>query len=334
MIKFALMGAGRIGKMHAAIINSHPGSSLKYVFDTNTGFSEQVAKANNSKVAKSPEEAITSSEVDAVLIASATPTHTRFITMAAKAGKAIFCEKPIDLDIGKVNQCMEEIKGINVPLQIGFNRRFDKSHAKAQQARVNKEIGELEMLIITSRDPEPPGIEYLKAAGGFFRDTTIHDFDLSRFILGDDPIIQISAFGDALFDENAKKTKDLDTAMFIMRSKSGVLIHVNNSRRAVYGYDQRVEVFGSKGMIISDNQIPNSIKIFDKYKTNAQDPIHFFFIERYEQAYKDQFNAFMESIKNKTKPKVTFEDGRNALIIANAAYQSLESRKTIDINFN
>ena len=334
MIKFALMGAGRIGKMHATIINSHPGASLKYVFDTNTGFSEQVAKANNSKVAKSPEEAITSSEVDAVLIASATPTHTRFITMAAKAGKAIFCEKPIDLDIGKVNQCMEEIKGINVPLQIGFNRRFDKSHAKAQLARANKEIGELEMLIITSRDPEPPGIEYLKAAGGFFRDTTIHDFDLSRFILGDDPIIQISAFGDALFDENAKKTKDLDTAMFIMRSKSGVLIHVNNSRRAVYGYDQRVEVFGSKGMIISDNQIPNSIKIFDKYKTNAQDPIHFFFIERYEQAYKDQFNAFMESIKNKTKPKVTFEDGRNALIIANAAYQSLESQKTIDINFN
>jgi len=334
MIKFALMGAGRIGKMHAKIINSHPDANLNYVYDINTTFSEQVAKENHSKVAKSPEEAINSNEVDAVLIASATPTHTKFITMAAKAGKAIFCEKPIDLDIGKVNQCRDEIKGINVPLQIGFNRRFDRSHAKAQQARVNKEIGELEMLIITSRDPEPPGIEYLKAAGGFFRDTTIHDFDLSRFILGDDPIIQISAFGDALFDENAKKTKDLDTAMFVMRSKSGVLIHINNSRRAVYGYDQRVEVFGSKGMIISDNQVPNSVKIFDKHKTNAQDPIQFFFIERYEQAYKDQFNAFMNSIKNKTKPKVTFEDGRNALIIANAAYQSLESRKIIDINFN
>ncbi len=334
MIKFALMGAGRIGKMHAKIINSHPDANLNCVYDINTTFSEQVAKENHSKVAKSPEEAINSNEVDAVLIASATPTHTKFITMAAKAGKAIFCEKPIDLDIGKVNQCRDEIKGINVPLQIGFNRRFDRSHAKAQQARVNKEIGELEMLIITSRDPEPPGIEYLKAAGGFFRDTTIHDFDLSRFILGDDPIIQISAFGDALFDENAKKTKDLDTAMFVMRSKSGVLIHINNSRRAVYGYDQRVEVFGSKGMIISDNQVPNSIKIFDKHKTNAQDPIQFFFIERYEQAYKDQFNAFMNSIKNKTKPKVTFEDGRNALIIANAAYQSLESRKIIDINFN
>ena len=334
MINFALMGAGRIGKMHAKIINTHPESNLKFVYDTNTEFTEQVAKANNSKVAKSAEEAINSNEIDAVLIASATPTHTKFITMAAKAGKAIFCEKPIDLDINKVNQCWEEIKGINVPLQIGFNRRFDNSHAKAQQARASKEIGELEMLIITSRDPEPPGIEYLKAAGGFFRDTTIHDFDLSRFILGDDPIIQISAFGNALFDENVKKTKDLDTAMFIMRSKSGVLIHINNSRRAVYGYDQRVEVFGSKGMVISDNQIPNSLKTFNKSKTNAQDPIHFFFIERYEQAYKDQFTAFMQSIKNKIKPKVTFQDGRSALIIANAAYRSLESGKTIDINFN
>jgi len=334
MINFALMGAGRIGKMHAEIINAHPEASLKYVYDPNAKFSELVAKNNNSKVANSPEEAINSKEVDAVLIASATPTHTQFITMAAKAGKGIFCEKPIDLDINKVNECMDKIKGFDVPLQIGFNRRFDHSHAKAQLARVNKDIGDLEMIIITSRDPEPPGIEYLKAAGGFFRDTTIHDFDLSRFILGDDPIIQISAFGDALFDVNAKQTNDLDTAMFIMRSKSGVLIHINNSRRAVYGYDQRVEVFGSKGMVISDNQTPSSLKSYNKSSTSSKDPIHFFFIERYAQAYKDQFNDFVETVKNKTKPKVTFEDGRNALIIANAAYESFESGKTININFD
>ena len=334
MINFALMGAGRIGKMHAEIINAHPEASLKYVYDPNAKFSELVAKNNNSKVANSPEEAINSKEVDAVLIASATPTHTQFITMAAKAGKGIFCEKPIDLDINKVNECMDKIKGFDVPLQIGFNRRFDHSHAKAQLARVNKDIGDLEMIIITSRDPEPPGIEYLKAAGGFFRDTTIHDFDLSRFILGDDPIIQISAFGDALFDVNAKQTNDLDTAMFIMRSKTGVLIHINNSRRAVYGYDQRVEVFGSKGMVISDNQTPSSLKSYNKSSTSSKDPIHFFFIERYAQAYKDQFNDFVETVKNKTKPKVTFEDGRNALIIANAAYESFESGKTININFD
>ena len=334
MINFALMGAGRIGKMHAEIIDAHPEANLQYVYDVNLEFAKQITNQNNSKVSKSAEEAITSPEVDAILIASATPTHTQFITMAAKAGKAIFCEKPIDLDINKVNKCMEEIKGINVPLQIGFNRRFDNSHAKAQKARINKDIGDLEMLIITSRDPEPPGIDYLKAAGGFFRDTTIHDFDLSRFILGDDPIVQISAFGEALFDDNAKKQKDHDTAMFIMKSKSGVLIHINNSRRAVYGYDQRVEVFGSKGMVISDNQTPSSLINYNKISTGAKDPIHFFFIERYAQAYKDQFNDFVKTIKNKTKPKVTFEDGRNALIIANAAYESLVSGKTTNISFD
>ena len=333
MLKFALMGAGRIGKMHADIIHAHPEASLKYIFDVNSEFAKQISNRTGCEVANSAEEAINSADVDAVLIASATPTHTKFITMCAKAGKAIFCEKPIDLDIKKVNECMQEIKGIDVPLQIGFNRRFDNSHAKAQQARVNKEIGDLEMIIITSRDPEPPGIDYLNAAGGFFRDTTIHDFDLSRFILGEDPIIQVSAFGENLFDENVGKAKDLDTAMFILKSKSGVLIHINNSRRAVYGYDQRVEVFGSKGMIISENQTPTSVKKFTNSMTESKDLIHFFFIERYVQAYRDQFSDFLNTVKNKTKPKVTFEDGRNALIIANAAYESYNSGKVINISY-
>ena len=333
MVNFSLMGAGRIGKMHAEIISAHPNANLKYVYDVNEKFANDVAKASKCKKASSPEQAINSKDIDAVLIASATPTHTKFITMAAKVGKAIFCEKPIDLDIKKVNKCLKEIKNTKVPIQIGFNRRFDSSHAKVQQARLKKDIGELEMIIITSRDPEPPGMDYLKAAGGFFRDTTIHDFDLTRFILGDDPVVQISAFGEALFDKNVKKQKDHDTAMFILKSKKGVLIHINNSRRAVYGYDQRVEVFGSKGMIISNNQTPTSVEKYTNRSTTVKDPIHFFFIERYEQAYRDQFNEFVKCIKNKTKPLVGFEDGRNALIIANAAYESFESGKVIDIKF-
>ena len=333
MINFSLMGAGRIGKMHAKFIAAHPNAKLKYIYDVNSQFAEEVAKSTGCSIASSPEEAINSDDIDAVLIASATPTHTLFITMAAKAGKAIFCEKPIDLDINKVNECMENIKDANVPIQIGFNRRFDASHAKAQQARVKKEIGELEMVVITSRDPEPPGIEYLKAAGGFFRDTAIHDFDLTRFILGDDPVVQVSAFGDALFDKNSQQVKDFDTAMFILKSKKGVLIHINNSRRAVYGYDQRVEVFGSKGMVISNNQTPTSLEKYTSKSTNEKEPIHFFFIERYEQAYRDQFNEFVKCVENKTKPLVGFEDGRNALIIANAAYESFESGKVIDIKF-
>ena len=168
MINFSLMGAGRIGKMHAKFIAAHPKAKLKYIYDVNSQFAEEVAKSTGCSIASSPEEAINADDIDAVLIASATPTHTQFITMAAKAGKAIFCEKPIDLDINKVNECMENIKGTNVPIQIGFNRRFDASHAKAQQARVKKEIGELEMVVITSRDPEPPGIELFKSCWRFF----------------------------------------------------------------------------------------------------------------------------------------------------------------------
>ena len=333
MINIALLGAGRIGKMHAEIINAHPKAKLQFVYDVNSDSAKQVSEENNSEVVNSAEEAINSDKVDALLIASATPTHTKFITMGAKAKKAIFCEKPIDLDIDKVNECMSNIKGIDTPLQIGFNRRFDNSHAKVQQARTNKEIGELEMIIISSRDPAPPGLDYLNAAGGFFRDTTIHDFDLSRFILGDDPIVQVSAFGDNLFDENAKKAEDFDTAMFTLKSKKGVLIHINNSRRAVYGYDQRVEVFGSKGMVISNNQTPTSVESFTESSTSSKEPILNFFIERYVQAYRDQFNHFIECIVNNKKPSVTFEDGRNALIIANAAYESHKLKKTIDINY-
>ena len=333
MHNFSLMGAGRIGKMHAAIITLNPKCNLSYVYDVNKDFAHQVAEANKAKVAGSPEEAINNNDVDAVFIASATPTHVEFITMGAKAGKAVFCEKPIDLDINKVNECYETIKNLKVPIQIGFNRRFDNSHRKLKLAKDNGEIGNLEMVIITSRDPEPPGLDYLKAAGGFFRDTTIHDFDLSRFILGDDPIVEVSAYGSQLFSENIKKVKDQDTAMFIMRSQKNVLIHINNSRRAVYGYDQRLEIFGSKGMMISNNQSPTSVEVFDNQKTYAKDSIHFFFIERYDQAYKDELNDFVNTLENKNIPSVTFEDGRNALILANAAYESFETAKSVKVNF-
>ena len=333
MINFSLMGAGRIGKMHASIINAHQECNLKYIYDINEKYSSDLANKYSAVVTKTPEDALINKDVDAVLIASATPTHVEFITKACKSNKAVFCEKPIDLDITKVNSCYEEIKNFSSPVQIGFNRRFDNSHRKLYEARRSNEIGQLELIVITSRDPEPPGIDYLKAAGGFFRDTTIHDFDLSRFILGDDPIIQVSAFASQLISDECKEVGDHDTAMFILKSKKGVLIHINNSRRAVYGYDQRIEIFGSKGMMISGNQNPTSVEKFTNLYTKANDPIHYFFIERYEQAYKDQFNDFVKTINSKSKASVSFEDGRNALIIANAAYESYNSGKAIDINY-
>ena len=333
MFNFSLMGAGRIGRMHADIISSHPKCNLKYIYDINEKFSIELSKKHNAATSSTSDEALTNNEIDAVLIASATPTHIEFITKASRSGKAVFCEKPIDLDIIKVNSCLEEIKNIVTPIQIGFNRRFDNSHKKLQEARKSNEIGQLELIVITSRDPEPPGLDYLKAAGGFFRDTTIHDFDLSRFILGDDPIVQVSAFASTLISEEAREIGDQDTAMFILKSKNGVLIHINNSRRAVYGYDQRVEIFGSNGMMISGNQSPTSVEKFTSSHTKANDPIHYFFIERYAQAYRDQFNDFVQTMNSKSKPSVSFEDGRNALIIANAAYESYNSGKVVDISY-
>lgn len=334
MLNFSLMGAGRIGKMHANIINSHHDCNLKYVYDVDSNFSEELAKKYNAEITQTAEEAIKSNNIDAVLIASITSTHTDFITKASKANKAVFCEKPIDLDINQVNICKDNIANTNVPIQIGFNRRYDDSHNRLKQSYENGEIGKLEMIVITSRDPQPPGLDYLKSSGGIFKDMTIHDFDLSRFILGNDPIINITAIGSQFTGEDVKKADDYDTAMFILQSKKGVLIHINNSRRAVYGYDQRVEIFGSKGMIISNNHKATSVEKFTDKFTEAKDPVLPFFIERYQKAYVDQFGDFVETIKLKRIPKVSFEDGRNALIIANAAYDSFKKNKKINIDYN
>ena len=208
MINFALLGAGRIGKMHAQNIISNPKCNLVSVYDVNKDNANIVAKLCNAKVENSPEEAINNQEVQAVFIASTTTTHIKYIILSAKAGKPILCEKPIDLDINKVNDCFNEIKNLGVPIQIGFNRRFDESHRKLKLAKDKGEIGNLEMIIITSRDPSPSTLEYHKTSGGLFRDCTIHDFDLSRFYLDNDPIVEISAFASNLVSEDLRKIGD------------------------------------------------------------------------------------------------------------------------------
>ena len=333
MINFALLGAGRIGTMHAQNIIKNPKCNLEAVYDVNIEHANEVAKLSGSKITNSAEEAINDKNVNAVFIASTTPTHTEYIILSAKANKPILCEKPIDLDINKVNACYDIIKDIDIPIQIGFNRRFDNSNQKLKLAKDNGEIGVLEMILITSRDPSPSTIEYHKSSGGIFRDCTIHDFDLSRFLLGSDPIIQITAFASQLVHEDMKKIGDHDTAMILMKSQKGVLIHINNSRRAVYGYDQRVEIFGSKGMLISNNQTPTSVEKFNAEGTFIKDPIYNFFIERFDQAYKQQLDDFIDKIEKKEKPSVTFEDGRIALILANAAYNSLEKSTSIEVEY-
>ena len=328
MLNFTLIGAGRIGKMHAQNIANHPLCNLLYIYDVNTELASSVAETSKAKIANNAEEAINDKDVDAVFIASATNTHIDYIILAAQAGKAIFCEKPIDLDITKVDYCRKKIKNLNVPIQIGFNRRFDPSHKKLKLSKDEGEIGKLEKIIITSRDPNPPPKDYLKLSGGIFRDMSIHDFDFCRFILGNDPIKEISAHASQLFSDDIRDVDDYDTSMVIMKSQSGVLCHINNSRRAIYGYDQRVEIFGSNGMLISNNQTPNSLEKYNATFTGSKELIYHFFIERYNQAYKDQLDDFVNMVVNKLSPSATFEDGRKALIIANAAYVSLKNNNS------
>jgi len=334
ILKFALLGVGRIGKIHAANIALNPKCNIECIYDIDSSAANKIAGLYDSTVALSPEEAISNPNVDAVYICTSTPTHTEYILSAAKAGKAIFCEKPIDLDINSVNKCKKELEKYNVPVHIGFNRRFDPSHFSANERKNKGEIGKLEQIIITSRDPSGPSAAYLKVSGGMFRDMTIHDFDLACFILQNDPIVEIYATGHRLFSTEAKEANDIDTAMIIMKSESGVLCHINNSRHASYGYDQRLELFGNKGMLISDNQTSTSITKYNNESTNSKDPILNFFIERYEVAYKNQLENFANCIINKKPPTVNFENGRIALIIANAAYESLETKKLVKINYS
>ena len=333
MINFALIGAGRIGKIHAKNIIENPKCNLITVYDSNLDNATNLAKLTNSNVAESAEEAINNNNINAVFIASSTATHIQYILLAAEAGKAILCEKPIDLNIEKVEKCYEKIKNLNVPIQIGFNRRFDSSHQKLKLSKDQGDIGNLEMIVITSRDPAPSTLEYHQSSGGLFRDCTIHDFDLSRFLLGEDPIIEITAYATNLFDKDLKKIGDHDTAMILMKSKKGVLIHINNSRRSVYGYDQRVEIFGSKGMLISNNQTPTSVEKFNSNGTFVKDPILDFFIERFDQAYKNQLEDFVNRVSNIETISVKYEDGRIALIIANAAYESLKKNTSVLIDY-
>ena len=332
-LKVALLGVGRIGRIHAENIVLNSRSQLECIFDINKKSLKDVSKIYGGNIVESAEEAINNKNIDVVYICSDTSTHTKYILSAAKAGKAVFCEKPLDLDINKVNKCKKELDKYNVPIHIGFNRRFDPSHLSAIDRKNNGEIGKLEQIILTSRDPNPPSAAYLKVSGGMFRDMTIHDFDLIRFILKDDPIVEIFAKGERIFSKEAKKANDIDSAMIIMKSKSGVLCHINNSRHSSYGYDQRIELFGNKGMLISENITPTSVKKYNKEHTNSKNPILDFFITRYDVAYKKQLDNFLDSIINNKPTSVNFEDGRNALIIANYAYKSIKYNKSIKINY-
>jgi myo-inositol 2-dehydrogenase/D-chiro-inositol 1-dehydrogenase len=334
MVNIALFGAGRIGVVHAANIIANPRATLAYVYDTNAAAAQAIAGKYGTQYASSIQSVLADKTVDAVLIASPTNTHVDLITAAALAGKAIFCEKPIDLDMARVMKCKHAIARTGVAVQLGFNRRYDPSHRAACNLVHAGDIGKLELLVITSRDPGLPPLSYLKVSGGLFRDMTIHDFDMARFILGDDPIEELYAAGSVMVDPDVRQVGDIDTAMVVMKASSGALVHINNSRRAVYGYDQRIEAFGAGGIVASENARASTISRSNATATDAKAPLLNFFIERYAQAYVEELNAFVDVVIQQKKPPVDFEDGRLALVLADAAWSSLQNGKAVRITYD
>ncbi len=329
MVGFAVIGCGRIGRMHARNIKAHPRAELVACYDVARKAAEETARELGARVAGSVEEAISTAGVQAVFVASSTDTHITLITEAAKAGKAVLCEKPIDLDIARVDACWREIGGLDPLVMIGFNRRFDPS-LKALRNRVQAgEIGKLELAVITSRDPAPPPAQYIKNSGGLFRDMTIHDFDMARYLAGD--IVELQALGANLIDPAIGDASDIDTAMIIMRATGGALVHINNSRRCAYGYDQRIEAFGEKGMLQAQNRHPTTVEFWGNGRTHAQDPALDFFIERYQEAYNAEIDHFVDCLEHGSKPLAGFADGREALRLADAALESLHTGKLVRI---
>ena len=333
MINIALFGLGRIGVMHAQNIYLNNNCSLQYVFDIDQALAKKIAKKFNSISIKNTRIAYTDKNVDVIFITTPTSTHIKYIMEAVKFKKTIFCEKPLDLNIKKINQCKKFIKKYNPKIQVGFNRRYDPGHYALKKSIQIGEIGKLEKIIITSRDPAPPSMAYLKVSGGIFRDMTIHDFDLIRFYLGNDEVKEIFATTTNLSDLRIKKINDYELAMCLIKSEKGVICMINNSRHCSYGYDQRVEVFGSKGMVISGNRRDNASEKFLGSKTAIKRPLLNFFIDRYEKAYQLQLNDLVYLVQKRKNPRASFEEGRKAIIIANAAYKSLKFNKVVKINF-
>ena len=328
MLTFAQFGGGRIGQIHAANLAAHAATRLKYVIDIDVKAAGLLAARHDAKVSTAA-EALADPAVDAVIIASSTDTHADLAIAAAKAGKAIFCEKPIDLSLARVDACLAAVNAAGVPMLVGFNRRFDPSFAELK-ARIDAgAIGAVEQIIISSRDPSLPPISYLKVSGGQFRDMTIHDFDMARWLLGEEPE-EVFAFGSVLVDPAVGTAGDIDSAMVLLKTRSGRLAHINNSRRASYGYDQRIEVHGAKGRLIAGNRTASTVELADANSVQTDKPLHFF-LERYAEAYKRELDAFVAAVENKSPMPVGAADGRLALVLAEAALLSSQTGRSVKV---
>jgi myo-inositol 2-dehydrogenase / D-chiro-inositol 1-dehydrogenase len=328
-IGMAVLGCGRIGRLHARTLARHPRVRLVQVFDVAGEAAQQSAVELGVRAARSLEEVWDDRNVRAVVIATPTDTHVALIVAAVNAGKAVFCEKPIDISLERARACWSEIAADKPSVMIGFNRRFDPSYRALRERLRLGEIGRLELAVITSRDPSPPPAGYIQSSGGLFRDMTIHDFDMARYLAGD--IASVHAFGANLVDAEIGRLGDIDTCAISLRARSGALIQINNSRRCVYGYDQRIEAFGAGGMLQAGNRHETSVAAWNAERTAGRDTVLHSFIERYAQAYAAELDAFVAALAEGRPMSPDFADGVEALRLAVAAGESLRTGRVVDV---
>jgi myo-inositol 2-dehydrogenase/D-chiro-inositol 1-dehydrogenase len=328
MLGVGLLGAGRIGNVHAKAISTHPQSKLVAVSDVNAEAAAKLAGLYGAE-ARSNEAIIDDPSIGAVLIATSTNTHSDLIEAATRAGKAVLCEKPVDLSLARAQACLKAAGATGQPVMIGFNRRFDPNFAALKAAADGGEIGKSELLSITSFDPAPPPISYVKVSGGLFRDMMIHDFDLACWIMGASPD-QVTAVGTSIVDPEIGAAGDVDTAVVTLLYGDGRIAVIRNSRRAAYGYDQRIELLGSKGLLSVDNVLENTVSKATAAGVVAAKP-EFFFLERYMRAYSAEWAAFVDAVTRNSPLPVTLADGVNALAVAEAATRSAKTKSTVDL---
>lgn len=329
MIRFGVIGAGRIGKVHSATIAANPKAKLAYIADALPAAAEALAKLHGAQVA-SVEEIMKAKDVDAVLIGSPTGFHAEQIQAAASNGKAIMCEKPVSLSVAMIHDTLKVVERNKSTLMIGFNRRFDPNFAELEKRIRKGAVGDVEIVTIISRDPTPPPADYVKGSGGLFRDMMIHDFDMARFLMGEEFVV-VNALGSALVDKAIGLAGDVDTAAVQMQTASGRIAVITNSRRATYGYDQRMEVHGAKGMLTASNVHNTTVELHNGAGVLA-DPVQNFFLERYGQAYANELSAFIAAVDSGNRdPKPNGHDGLQAQILADAATVSRQTGKPVKV---
>ena len=329
-VRIGVLGVGRIGRMHADIIaNETDGAEVAAVFDVNDAAAAEVADALRVPV-MSIDQMLESDSVDAVAICSSTDTHVELITSAAAAGKAIFCEKPISLDISEVDEALSAVREHGVAFMVGFNRRFDPTHAAVQEAVASGRVGDPHIARISSRDPAPPPVEYIKVSGGIFVDMMIHDFDIARFVVGS-PVTEIYATGAVRIDAAIGEAGDLDTAVVTLTHANGCITTIDNSRQAVYGYDQRLEVLGSTGMAVSENPMKNAAVVYSTSERQGS-VLPYFFLDRYTDSYRGEWQAFVRYAREGGPSPVSGEDGRAPVAIGIAAWESYRSGKSVTLS--